>query len=285
MFRFKIILVSVFFCTLSFSQNCFKTNTYRWFSGIEKEHTNRQTKLGFGINSNFGELVFKETPLFGQKLVMPEFEISYNDYYVFSENNPHNFISYNGLRFSFGELTTSERDNKLNPEGFKYGIGLTKGFGYQSDFITVIPFNRSSTTWQQFELETTDINKALSPIESKTYSGKNRETGVMLIFDYGLELDLSYSLTSFSSESNFGKSMVSNLLEFGSTRLLSYGLQELFSDSKFFPIIDYVAELALRTLFISLRRDKYFFPFEGQEEFTISTFNIGIKKSFEINLF
>lgn len=286
MYRFKnFFIIMIVFTTLSFSQNCFKTNTYNWITGIDDTCCDRKTSLSFGLISNFGEVVYKSTPNFGQRVFIPEFELSYNDFYKFSKNNPHNFISYNGLKLFVGEMESADKNGKLNPEGLRYGIGLTKGFGYDLEFLTIIPFNRSTSVWQQYEIEPTNINLVGSGIESKTYSGKHRETGIMLMFDYGLELDLSYSYTAFASESAFGKSLVSNAIEFGSARLLSYGLQELFSDSKLFPIIDYIAELGLRVLFISLRRDKYFYPFEGKEDFTISTFNFGFKKSFNINIF
>lgn len=277
---FLAVLVSV-----SYSQVRYKTNTYSWVTGIDDEYNNRTTSLSFGFTSNIGEIVYKHTPDFSQSVFIPELQISYNDFYTFEENNPHNFLSYNGLKFFIGDINTHHKEGKLNPEGFRYGLGLTKGFGYNFDFLKIIPFNRSATIWQQYEIDVPGIDLSNTNIESRTYSGKNREAGVMFIFDYGVELDVSYSHTSFSSESNFGKSLVSSILELGSTRLLSYGLQELFSDSKLFPVIDFLAEFGLRTLFISLRRDKYFYPFAGKEDFTISTFNFGIKKSFNINLF
>lgn len=286
MSRFKILITTTFLTlSICYSQQSFKTSPFGWFSGIEQTCSNRQQTLSFGFTTNVGEVVYKNTPHFGQRVFLPEFEISYNDYYKFAKNNPHEFISYNGLKVFVGEMESKEKEDKLNPEGLRYGIGLTKGFGYDFEFLKIIPFNRSTTTWQQYEIEPISENIDLTGIESKTYSGKHRETGVMLLFDYGLEFDLSYSHTSFSSESAFGKSLVSSALEFGSTRLISYGLQHLFSDSKLFPIIDYIAELGIKALFISLRRDKYFYPFEGEEDFTMSTFNFGIKKSFSINLF
>jgi len=281
--RFIIFLIA--FITVSYTQVCYKTNTYNWVTGIDDKFNNRVTTLSFGFNSNIGEIVYKHSPNLSQNVFIPEFEISYNDFYTFEKNNPHKFISYNGLKLFIGVIDIVTQPGKLNPEGLRYGFGLTKGFGYSFDFLKIIPFNRGTTVWQQYKPETEKIARFNTNLKQRTYSGKNRETGIMFIFDYGLEFDISYSYTSFSSQSNFGKSLASNVLEFGSTRLLSYGLQKLFSDSKLFPIIDYIAELSLKALFISLRREKYFFPFSGKEDFTISTFNFGFKKSFNINLF
>lgn len=283
MTRFTFLLI--LFVSTAFAQNRYKTNSFNWITGVDEKFEDRNTSLSIGFSTNFGKVTYKKASNFGQDVFIPEFVISYNDFYTFTKNNPHNFISYNGLKAFVGDIHTQELNGKLNPEGMRFGIGLTKGFGYNLDFMKIIPFNRSSKIWQKYEFEDKSLDVINSDIKSQTYSGKNRETGVMFIFDYGFEIDLSHSHTSFIGESNFGKSLASSALEFGSSRLLSYGLQEWFSDSKWFPIIDYVAELALRTLFISLRRDQYFFPFSGKEDFTISTFNVGIKKSFNINLF
>lgn len=277
------ILSLLFSCIIS-GQNNFKTNAFNWITGIDDSVGFRFQNLSVGLRPGIGNIDFRDTKSLDQQVTTPEIEIEYGDYYSFTKNNPHNFTSYNSIKASVGYLRSKDQTNKLNPEGIRFGIGLSKGFGYNFSDLQILPYNKSETIWQYLRYDEAADCPATLPKEG-IYSGKNREAGVLIGLNSNLDLNIAYSNISFSGDSEFTSSIAAGAIEYGTKRLISLGIQELISDSKLFPVIDFFAEAAVSYLFLSFNKYKHFFPFESKENFSISSFRIGIRKKFEIDLF
>lgn len=195
------------------------------------------------------------------------FNIGYYRYYIPIENNHNNFVLLNSISINYGKESFNNQGSEKCAD--IYSFKRAAGIGYKFSYLMLVPYTSRST-----------LNYKL---DGEKFGGRKREMGISLNAFNFIGLSFSYNNTIFGENDNLIERLASRGIESLGNKLLDIGIESILPNNKYYPIYYWLANIAFKTMFISINRNNYNFPFNNKKQFEVSSYNLSVQ--FEINLF
>ena len=270
---------------ISNAQHAVVHSYFDWMTGIEDSTEFRNKNLTLGFQFGRSDIALFQVSQFQSETHLFEAKLGYEDIYSLKYKNPNNFVNYFGVEIYGGVSHKPDETNLLSVEGFRAGFRLMRGIGYNVDNTFIIPYFVGGMNRQYIDVDKKDLSDVYDDSytpQEKLYSGSHREAGLMIKLSNGVGFSVAYNTNLYSKKASLVPRFASWGLEYITTYAVSKGIYYLCSESKLFPIWDFIARSALGLAVLSLKRKEAYFPFGGEHDFSMNSFKIGFNYTIDI---
>ena len=199
-------------------------------------------------------------------------------------NERYLFVSSISSNSAIGDAAT----NEITTKAFRFGIGSTDGFGYESSTVSVIPYVAQAFTWTKLQDFSDSIKPESGNNSSNDFDILNRYWGTFRFGDralYGIKADILSSVQlNFNYETavvyprhlfwNWAGSFAISQIGYNA---LGYSLDKLVDDNNIIgPIINSLVRAGYLYGYYLLREKNMNWPFSTEAPLRYEMFNFGV---------
>ncbi len=181
----------------------------------------------------------------------------------------------------------SSKNDKVNTDTWRFGLGRATGYGYKLNSAAIIPYNSNSFTWTRLDASeparlaegapTPSQDSIISRYDEAFRFGNTTEAGIKFQIIPNLSLEPSYERTVVYERHLFWKWGGSMLIEIVAQGLLDEFIEEVMDRSPYAgPVVNFVLKNALAYGMYELRKDKMNWPFPSAPGLMYDQFKIGM---------
>lgn len=181
-----------------------------------------------------------------------------------------------------------ETNNNLNLDIWQFGFGWSKGYGYKTGDLTIIPYKSDEMIWTRIKFKSDEFNpndlKDISDKENlELYNenfrfGTTASVGAAIGFFNTVGIDINYKRMVVFPRHLFWYNLGSVLIESIGDGTIDWFVNKVFKSSPAIaPIIYLLFKAAYSYGINEMRKEKMNWPFDTAKPLFIDQFNIGLK--------